>query len=106
MRQIRRERDELQALLAKFETHMADVQANVARLTEERDRLALECEETRHELCLTKERSSGQSLAGQSMMKRVESERCLVLNDLASVKEERDNLRERLRQQTQTFIKV
>lgn len=84
---------------------MADVQANVARLTEERDRLAMDCEEATRELCLTKSRSSGQSLAGQSMLKRIESERSLALNELAQCKEERDTLRDRIRAQTQNFIK-
>ena len=38
--QVRRERDELQGLLNKFERHMAEIQANVKVLTGERDKLS------------------------------------------------------------------
>lgn len=37
--QVRRERDELQALLEKFERHMSEIQANIQVLTGERDKL-------------------------------------------------------------------
>lgn len=39
LRLITRERDELQAMLDRFEKHMIDIQSNVKLLTAERDKL-------------------------------------------------------------------
>uniref|UniRef100_A0A8W8L7W0 Uncharacterized protein n=1 Tax=Magallana gigas TaxID=29159 RepID=A0A8W8L7W0_MAGGI len=45
-----RERDDLKALLDKFERHMAEIQANVKVLTAERDKPNIMYEETKDEL--------------------------------------------------------
>ncbi|CAG2232414.1 CEP135 [Mytilus edulis] len=45
-----RERDEMKALLDKFERHMAEIQANVKVLTAERDKLSTMYDETKDEL--------------------------------------------------------
>uniref|UniRef100_A0A1I8FBR8 Cytospin-A n=1 Tax=Macrostomum lignano TaxID=282301 RepID=A0A1I8FBR8_9PLAT len=47
---VKRERDELQALLDKFERHMAEIQGNVRALTHERDQLARMLDDTKDEL--------------------------------------------------------
>lgn len=47
---MRKERDELQLLLDKFERHMAEIQSNVKVLTSERDKLAGMYKESKQEL--------------------------------------------------------
>lgn len=103
-RQLRRERDELQILLDKFEHHMAEIQSNVKVLTNERDKYMQLYDEARNEVqhsrrdMLKSSKSQNVSLAAQSILKRVEMERDNALC-------ENDSLKERLKITTDTVIK-
>ena len=110
-RQLRKEKEELQCLLEKFERHMAEIQANVKVVTSERDRVTQLYEESRCDLQNARRelikcaKNSNASLAMQTVLKRVESERDTALFDLRSVTNDRDSFKERLRLTTETAIK-
>lgn len=105
-----RERDDLKALLDKFERHMAEIQANVKVLTAERDKLNIMYEETKDELqrvrreLVKSPKSPKTSLAAQAILRRVETERDDALQDLRRMTTERDSLRERLKIATETSL--
>ncbi|CAF0708300.1 unnamed protein product [Brachionus calyciflorus] len=112
VKQLKRERDELQNLLDKFEQHMSEIQSNIKVLTNERDKYNQLYEETKNELARSRKelialnnqkgalneannKQANLSLAAQSMLKRVESERDSALFDLRNTIAERDALKER-----------
>lgn len=106
VKQLKRERDELQQLLDKFERHMSEIQSNIKVLTNERDRYNQMYEETKAELARARKdilslnnekgvQQNNMSLAAQSMLKRAESERDSALFDLRNAIAERDALKER-----------
>ena len=105
IKQLRRERDELQSLLDKFERHMAEIQSNVKILTSERDKFSHLYEEMRdelqrsrsHELKVTCNKAPNVSLAAQAILKRVESERDTALFDLRNAITDRESYREKLK---------
>ncbi|KAJ8298507.1 hypothetical protein KUTeg_025038 [Tegillarca granosa] len=105
-----RERDEMRALLDKFERHMAEIQANVKVLTAERDKLSTMYEETNSELqkvrreLVRSPKSPKTSLAAQAVLRRVENERDDAIADLRRMTTERDSLRERLKIATETSL--
>lgn len=105
-----RERDEMRALLDKFERHMAEIQANVKVLTAERDKLNTMYEESKDELhrvrreMVRSPKSPKTSLAAQAVLRRVECERDDALADLRRMSTERDSLRERLKIATETSL--
>ncbi|PAA88260.1 hypothetical protein BOX15_Mlig021784g1 [Macrostomum lignano] len=107
---VKRERDELQALLDKFERHMAEIQGNVRVLTQERDQLSRLLDDTNDELhrarreLLASPSQPKVSLAAQAVLKRVETERDDALADLRRMMTERDSLRERLKVATETAL--
>ncbi|KAI0239743.1 hypothetical protein LSAT2_009518, partial [Lamellibrachia satsuma] len=107
---LQRERDDLQNLLAKFERHVCEIQANVKALTSERDSLSVLYEETKEELGMTRQellrspRQSKASLQAQAMLRRLENEREDALTELRRVTTERDTLRERLQIATDTQL--
>jgi centrosomal protein CEP135 len=110
--QLRRERDELQSLLDNFERHLTEIQSNVQLLTTERDKLnelyeasREELQRTRRELLQTDSKSKNASLATQTLLHRLESERDQALRDLRSIVQERESLKERLRLTTETAIR-
>ncbi|PAA67055.1 hypothetical protein BOX15_Mlig001856g1, partial [Macrostomum lignano] len=101
---VKRERDELQALLDKFERHMAEIQGNVRALTHERDQLARMLDDTKDELHRSRREvmsSANQqpkvSLAAQAVLKRVETERDDAIAELRRTAVERDSLRDRMK---------
>lgn len=102
-RQLRRERDELQVLLDKFEHHMAEIQSNVKVLTNERDKYIQMYEDTRSELQQTRKdmlkttKNQNSSLAVQSILKRVEMERDTAVCDLRNLTNEMNSVRDRLK---------
>jgi chromosome segregation ATPase len=104
LKQVRRERDELKCLLDKFERHMADVQQNVACVTNERDKFEAAYENARAELMKVTSKSSNVSLATQALLKRVESERDAAVCETRATAGERDALRERLRHVTDAAV--
>ncbi|XP_077972139.1 centrosomal protein of 135 kDa-like [Styela clava] len=97
-----RERDELQAMLDKFERHMSEIQANVKILTQERDKTNLLYEQTHDELqrlrreAVRSPRSAKASLTAQAILRRVETERDNAVSDLRRMTTERDSLREHI----------
>ncbi|RNA09164.1 hypothetical protein BpHYR1_001033 [Brachionus plicatilis] len=106
VKQLKRERDELQQLLDKFERHMSEIQSNIKVLTSERDRYSQMYEESKAELAKARKdmlslntekgvQQTNMSLAAQSMLKRAESERDSALFDLRNALAERDALKER-----------
>ncbi|OWF52870.1 centrosomal protein of 135 kDa-like isoform X1 [Mizuhopecten yessoensis] len=105
-----RERDEMRALLDKFERHMAEIQANVKVLTAERDKLNTMYEESKDELhrvrreMVRSPKSPKTSLAAQAVLRRVECERDDAVSDLRRMTTERDSLRERLKIATETSL--
>ncbi|KAK3100318.1 hypothetical protein FSP39_018085 [Pinctada imbricata] len=107
---IIQERDDMKALLDKFERHMAEIQANVKVLTAERDKLNVMYEETKAELQKTRRelvqspKSPKTSLAAQAVLRRVENERDDALADLRRMTTERDSLRERLKIATESSL--
>ncbi|KAK2182666.1 hypothetical protein NP493_341g01017 [Ridgeia piscesae] len=107
---LQRERDDLQNLLAKFERHICEIQANVKALTSERDSLSTLYEETKGELAMTRQellrspRQTKASLQAQAMLRRLENEREDALTELRRVTTERDTLHERLQIATDTQL--
>ncbi|KAL8598704.1 hypothetical protein ACOMHN_033268 [Nucella lapillus] len=107
---LTRERDELKALLDKFERHMAEIQANVSVLTAERDKLNSMYQETKEELMLVRReliaspKSPKTSLAAQAVLRRVENERDDAVSDLRRLTTERDSLRERIKIATESAL--
>lgn len=107
---LTRERDELKALLDKFERHMAEIQANVSVLTAERDKLSNMYQETKEELMqarrelIASPKSPKTSLAAQAILRRIENERDDVIADLHRMTTERDSLRERIKIATEASL--
>lgn len=106
-----RERDELQNMLDKFEKHMAEIQANVKILTQERDKTNALYEQTHGELqrlrreAVRSPRSAKASLTAQAILRRVETERDNAVADFRRMATERDTLREHIdMQKNQTAI--
>lgn len=101
--QVVRERDELQAMLDRFEKHMVDIQANVKVLTAERDKLSIFCEQTQDELnrlrkeAIRSPKSQKSVAVPHAVLQRVEEEREEAVADLRRMTMERDSLRERLK---------
>ncbi|XP_076808298.1 centrosomal protein of 135 kDa-like isoform X3 [Clavelina lepadiformis] len=108
--QLLRERDELQTMLNKFERHMAEIQANVKVLTQERDKTNSLYEQTNDELqrlrreYVRSPKSPKASLTAQAILRRVENERDTSIADLRRMTTERDSLRERLKIQQEQSI--
>eukprot|EP00057_Strongylocentrotus_purpuratus_P011253 XP_011665727.1 PREDICTED: testis-specific gene 10 protein isoform X5 [Strongylocentrotus purpuratus] len=107
---LKRERNELQSLVDKFERHMSEIQTNVKVLTSERDKVNLLYQQANDELqrlrqeVLKTPQSSRASLAAQSILRRVENERDDAVADLRRITTERDSLRERLKISTDTNL--
>ncbi|XP_076445989.1 centrosomal protein of 135 kDa-like isoform X2 [Babylonia areolata] len=104
---LTRERDELKALLDKFERHMAEIQANVTVLTAERDKLTALYQETKEELMMVRRElvtSPKTSLAAQAVLRKVENERDDAVADLQRMTTERDSLRERIKIATDSSL--
>ncbi|XP_041463887.1 testis-specific gene 10 protein-like isoform X2 [Lytechinus variegatus] len=107
---LKRERDDLQSLVDKFERHMSEIQTNVKVLTSERDKVNLLYQQANDELqrlrqeVLKTPQSSRASLAAQSILRRVENERDDAIADLRRMTTERDSLRERLKISTDTHL--
>lgn len=116
VKQLKRERDELQTLLDKFERHMAEIQSNVKVLTSERDKYNQMYEETKCELQRVRKElinskgsvaaaQSNVSLAAQAILKRVETERDTALFDLRNAISERETFKDRLKMTSENAIK-
>ncbi|XP_043548156.1 testis-specific gene 10 protein-like isoform X3 [Chiloscyllium plagiosum] len=107
---IIKERDDLQAMLNKYERHMAEIQANVKVLTAERDQSKLLYEQAQEELnrlrrdATKSPRSQKNSLTAQDVLRRLECERDEAVADLRRMTTERDSLRERLKISQETAI--
>ncbi|XP_078077590.1 testis-specific gene 10 protein [Mustelus asterias] len=107
---IIKERDDLQAMLNKYERHMAEIQANVKVLTAERDQSKLLYEQAQEELTRLRRdaakspRSPKNSLTAQDILRRLECERDEAVADLRRMTTERDSLRERLKISQETAI--
>ncbi|XP_069492743.1 testis-specific gene 10 protein isoform X4 [Ambystoma mexicanum] len=107
---VLRERDELQALLQKYERHMSEIQANVKVLTGERDKTNILYNRSQEEVArLRREvikcpKAPKSSLTAQNILRRVEAERDTSISDLRRMTTERDSLRERLKISQETAI--
>ncbi|XP_078402245.1 testis-specific gene 10 protein-like [Cetorhinus maximus] len=105
-----KERDDLQAMLSKYERHMAEIQANVKVLTAERDQSKLLYEQAQEELTRLRRdaakspRSQKNVLTAQDILRRLECERDEAVADLRRMTTERDSLRERLKISQETAI--
>ncbi|XP_030047266.1 centrosomal protein of 135 kDa [Microcaecilia unicolor] len=95
LRQIIRERDELQSMLDRFEKHMTEIQSNVKMLTAERDKLNILYDQAQDELAmLRQERQSkiSSALENQTALHHIEEERNKAITDLKKVAAEKENL--------------
>ncbi|XP_053311137.1 testis-specific gene 10 protein [Spea bombifrons] len=107
---ILKERDAIQAMLEKYERHMAEIQGNVKVLTSERDKTIMLYEKAQQEIAqlrrelLKSPKTPKTSLTAQSILRRVESERDSAISDLRRMTTERDSLRERLKISQETAI--
>jgi len=100
---LKKERGELQGMLDRFERHMREIQASVKLLTNERDKTQQLYEQANEELLRLRgelakgSKASRQTVAAQSILRRVEAERDEAINDLRRANNERDTLREKLK---------
>ncbi|XP_069747951.1 testis-specific gene 10 protein isoform X3 [Narcine bancroftii] len=107
---IIKERDDLQAMVTKYERHLAEVQANVKVLSAERDQSKLLCEQVQEELArlqrdaVKSPRSQKNSLTAQDILRRLECERDEAVADFRRMTTERDSLRERLKISQETAV--
>ncbi|XP_064167636.1 testis-specific gene 10 protein [Anguilla rostrata] len=100
-----RERDDLQALLDKYERHLSEIQGNVKVLSADRDKTSVQYQKAQEEIAhLRREvmkskspRAQKSSMTAHSILKRVEAERDEATTDLKRMSTERDSLRERLK---------
>ncbi|CAF1148783.1 unnamed protein product [Adineta steineri] len=105
-----REKEDLQLLLNKFERHMGEIQGNIKVLTNERDNISVLYEQAKEELqrarhdILQSVQTPKVSLAAQSILRKVESERDAALIEARTSANERDTIRERLRVATDTSL--
>ncbi|XP_040192277.1 testis-specific gene 10 protein isoform X2 [Rana temporaria] len=104
------ERDDLQDMLAKYERHMAEIQANVKVLTSERDKSNALYEKAQQEITqlrrelMRSPKTPKASLTAQTILRRVEAERDSAISDLRRMTTERDSLRERMKISQETAI--
>ncbi|XP_058884803.1 testis-specific gene 10 protein isoform X3 [Acipenser ruthenus] len=107
---IMHERDELRAMLEKYERHMAEIQGNIKVLTADRDQANILHEQAREEITrlrreiIKSTKTPKSSLAAHSILRRVEAERDQATADLRRMTTERDSLRERLQISHETAI--
>ncbi|XP_035248680.1 testis-specific gene 10 protein isoform X3 [Anguilla anguilla] len=107
-----RERDDLQALLDKYERHLSEIQGNVKVLSADRDKTSVQYQKAQEEIAhLRREvmkskspRAQKSSMTAHSILKRVEAERDEATTDLKRMSTERDSLRERLKISQETAI--
>ncbi|VTJ68448.1 Hypothetical predicted protein [Marmota monax] len=93
---IARERDELQRMLERFERYMEDIQSNVKILTAERDKLSVLYNKAQEELSALKQEST-QSIGPNNLLSLMEKEKELALSDLRRIMEEKEALKEKLK---------
>lgn len=99
---LRRERDELQSLVEKFEKHLTEIQENVKTLTQDRDNIQLLYEQATDEIQrlrrqVSQARSPSPSRAASAVLTRVESERDEALAELRRTNTQRDNLEDKFK---------
>jgi len=97
---LRRERDELQSLVEKFEKHLTEIQENVKTLTQDRDNIQLLYEQATDEIQrlrrqVSQARSPSPSRAASAVLTRVESERDEALAELRRTNTQLDNLEDK-----------
>ncbi|XP_018605698.2 testis-specific gene 10 protein isoform X2 [Scleropages formosus] len=109
---ILRERDEMQAMLDRYERHLSEVQANIKVLSTERDKISMQYQQAQEEIVqLRREmmksklpRSPKINMTVQTILKRLEAERDKLEADLRRMTTERDSLREQLKISQETAI--
>ncbi|KAJ8028410.1 hypothetical protein HOLleu_30630 [Holothuria leucospilota] len=107
---LRNEKEKLQLMVDKLERHLAEVQSNVKVLSSERDKLNILYEQSNEEVqrlrksLMNSPMTKGSTVAAQSILQRLESERDEVIADLRRMTTERDSLRERLKIATETHL--
>ncbi|XP_066563034.1 testis-specific gene 10 protein isoform X2 [Amia ocellicauda] len=99
----RRERDELQAMMDKYERHMSEIKGNIKVLTADRDKADSLYQQAQEEIArlrremIRSPRAPKSNVTAQSILRRVEAERDEVAADLRRMSTERDSLWERLK---------
>lgn len=98
---LRRERDELQSLVEKFEKHLTEIQENVKTLTQDRDNIQLLYEQATDEIQrlrrqVSQARSPSPSRAASAVLARVEAERDSALADVRRINLQLNNLEDKL----------
>ncbi|KAM4810491.1 centrosomal protein of 135 kDa [Rhinophrynus dorsalis] len=104
LRRITRERDELQNMLDRFETHMVEIQSNVKVLTAERDKIRQLYDQAQNELIMLRREMSPSSKkpSYQHELHLLEEERDVAISDLRRVTDENEGLRDKLKIQLET----
>ncbi|XP_038625250.1 centrosomal protein of 135 kDa isoform X2 [Tachyglossus aculeatus] len=98
LRLVTRERDELQAMMDRFEKHVVEIQSNVKLLTAERDKLNDLYEQAQDELSALR-----RDAVSQDVLCRLEEEKENALADLRRLIKEKECLREKLKLETERF---
>ncbi|XP_063166215.1 centrosomal protein of 135 kDa isoform X3 [Candoia aspera] len=99
LRLVKRERDELQSMLDRFEKHMIEIQSNVKLLTTEKDRLSVLYEQSQDELNHLRREKKTCFLTKS----HAEEERNIALVDFRRVVSEKEGLREKLKIQQEGY---
>uniref|UniRef100_A0A8C2YKI1 Centrosomal protein 135 n=1 Tax=Chinchilla lanigera TaxID=34839 RepID=A0A8C2YKI1_CHILA len=99
---VTRERDELQRMLERFEKYMEDIQCNVKLLTAERDKLSVLYNEAQEELCALRQAPAHPTVPS-SLVSLMEKEKELALSDLRRVMTEKEDLREKLKLESEKY---
>ncbi|XP_028932847.1 centrosomal protein of 135 kDa isoform X2 [Ornithorhynchus anatinus] len=99
LRLVTRERDELQAMMDRFEKHVVEIQSNVKLLTAERDKLNDLYEQAQDELSVLR-----RDAVSQDVLCRLEEEKENALTDLRRLIKEKECLREKLKNQQDLTI--
>ncbi|XP_069487721.1 centrosomal protein of 135 kDa [Ambystoma mexicanum] len=110
LRQISRERDDLQSMLDRFEKHMVEIQANVKMLTAERDRISILYQQAQEELSMLRRevtrspQSKTSAVVSQTTLHHVEEERDQAVADFNRILTEKESLREKFKDHQELSI--